>query len=230
MERLSRPVEWIGHRGAPREFPENSLPAFERAIERGADAVELDVHSTADGIVVVHHDPTLASTVDAVLRGMPIDGVSWSELQTVEVAPGVTIPTLAQVLDVVGSRAKTYVEIKGARIESLVIDSIRGHSAHCAIHSFDYEQIARAARLAPELRRGILLDDFKESIPALMKETQALDVWPAWRLIDDGLLETVHTAGGRVIAWTVNTAAVARKLGAAGVDGICTDDIRFLHE
>src|SRR2546429_199607 len=102
-------VERIGHRGAPREFPENSLPSFERALALDADAIELDVHLSSDGIVVVHHD--------ADIQRHPIRATPWSALSRVELAPGIVVPSLEQVLGLVGSRATVYVELKGEAVE-----------------------------------------------------------------------------------------------------------------
>lgn len=228
MTRRRPAVERIAHRGAPREFRENTIPAFERALERGAGAVELDVHSTADGVVVVHHDAALAGTVDGVLEGRPIATVPWPELEAVELTPGITIPTLAQVLDLVRARATVYVEIKGEGIEPLVIDVIRNGPARCAIHSFDHGLIARARLLAPDLRRGVLFEEAPSDVEALMEETGAVDVWPHWPLADHALVTRVHARGGRVIAWTVNSRETAEQLQSAGVDGLCTDDVRLL--
>src|SRR3954462_8175018 len=101
----------IGHRGAPTEFAENTLPSFRQAFARGADAIELDVHTTADGVVVVHHDPVLPSTGAGMAR--PIAALAWAELRTVELGPGVTVPPLEDVLDLVAGTATAYVEIKG---------------------------------------------------------------------------------------------------------------------
>lgn len=229
MERSRPPVQRIAHRGAPREFRENTLPAFERALERGADAIELDVHSTADGVIVVHHDAVLAGTVDGVLAGQPIDTVAWPELQGVELSPGLTIPTLAQVLDLVGARATVYVELKGPGIETLVIETIRNGGARCAIHSFDHAMIARVRRIAPDLRRGILFEEPPDDLDALMDATGALDVWPHWPVADESLVAHVHARGGRVLAWTVNSPEAAARLVAAGADGLCSDDLRLLE-
>src|SRR5947209_8418242 len=136
----SRPrVERIGHRGAPREFPENTLPAFDRALALGADAIELDVHVSSDGVVVVHHDPDV--------QGRPIRTSPWSALSRVELAHGIFIPSLQQVLDLVGSRATVYVELKGQAVEKPAIEVIAASSAHCAVHSFDHEAVARSAHL-----------------------------------------------------------------------------------
>src|SRR5437763_1586340 len=107
MATTRRTVERIGHRGAPREFPENSLPSFERAVDLGADGVELDVHLTADGIPVVHHDPEVRSP-GSPRANRPLAEMTWSEVARVELAPGTFIPSLQQVLASVGQRATVY--------------------------------------------------------------------------------------------------------------------------
>ena len=224
----SRPrVERIGHRGAPREYPENTLPAFARAIERGADGIELDVHVTTDGVPVVHHDPEVrVGAGRAASRALA--QMSWKQVSAVEVSPGIAIPSLEQVLTAVGDRATVYVELKGRNSAEATLDLIATTSARCAVHSFDHEAIARAAELAPAVRRGILFDDYPSDIDAAMRDSSALDVWPEWRLIDAPLVARVHARGGRVIAWTVNTTAAAEELIRLGVDGLCGDDVRLL--
>src|SRR5918999_1229710 len=147
----------IAHRGAPREYPENTLPSFARAVELGADGIELDTHATRDGVVVVHHDPVPRATCpDRALSGRAIADLTHDQLRRFSVAPDIGIPTLAEVLSLVGDAAMVYVELKGAHIERQVVDVIRAGPARCAVHSFDHPAVARAAALAPELRRGLL--------------------------------------------------------------------------
>jgi glycerophosphoryl diester phosphodiesterase len=222
-------VELIGHRGAKREFPENSLPAFARALERGADAVELDVHATADAVAVVHHDAEVSVPAARGRALRPINEISWHELSRVELSPEVFIPSLAQVLDAVSAQGAVYIELKGRNAEEPAIAVIRSRRTRCAVLSFDHGVIARAARLAPELRRGILFDEYPADVEQAMRAASALDVWPQWELIDAALVDRVHANGGRVIAWTVNTTASARKLVGLGVDGLCGDDVRLLQ-
>jgi glycerophosphoryl diester phosphodiesterase len=222
-------VELIGHRGAKREFPENSLPAFTRALERGADAVELDVHVTADGVAVVHHDAEVRVPVARGSALRRVSEMSWTELSRVELSPEVFVPSLEQVLDAVSTKGTVYVELKGTNAEEPAIAVIQSSRARCAVHSFDHGVIARAARLAPELRRGILFDEYPATVEQAMHAAVALDVWPQWELIDATLVDRVHANGGRVIAWTVNTTASARKLVDLGVDGLCGDDVRLLQ-
>jgi glycerophosphoryl diester phosphodiesterase len=221
----------IAHRGAPREQPENTLPSFARAIELGADGIELDVHATRDGVVVVHHDPVpRAKSRERRLAGRAIADLTYDELQTFSVAADIGIPTLAQVLALVGEAATVYVEIKGTGIERLVIDSIRASAARCALHSFDHASIVRAHELAPEVRRGLLFSRRPANPAAAMKAAGALDAWPEWPLVDQPFVESVHQIGGAVIAWTVNDRAAARHLASLGVDGICTDDLRLIPQ
>jgi glycerophosphoryl diester phosphodiesterase len=216
-------LEWIGHRGAKREQPENTLPAFRRAFERGADAVELDVHATADGVVVVHHDASAHSKAGGLIT---IADAHWDAVQTVEFAGGAGIPRLSDVLDATPSGARVYVEIKGRGIEALVAATIRESRARCAVHSFDHASISLMRDLAPEIPRGVLFEDRVPDLAELMRRTGARDVWPHWPLVDAALIETVHALGGRVICWTVNDRAAAERLASAGVDGLCGDDVR----
>jgi glycerophosphoryl diester phosphodiesterase len=222
-------VERIGHRGAKRELPENTLPAFQRAFERGANAIELDVHATRDGVVVVHHDPTLGGSA-AGLRGQAIAGLSWTELSAVELAKGVGVPRLTDVLTAVPAGRTAYVEIKGVGIEPLVAAALVASPTRCAVHAFDHEAVRRMRTLAPELPRGILLDESPADIERMMSAAGARDVWPEWTLIGRGLVDRVHAAGGRVIAWTVNDRYAAEQLIDLGVDGLCTDDVRLLDD
>jgi glycerophosphoryl diester phosphodiesterase len=225
MPTPKRRVQRIGHRGAPREFPENSLPAFARAIELGADAVELDVHKTADVIPIVHHDADVSSPRRRTKK--PLASMTWEDVARVELAPGIFVPSLEQVLALAAGKATVYVELKGRHVEETAIAVIRKSRAQCAVHSFDHIAVVRAAEIAPELRRGILFDAYPVDVARSMRNASALDVWPQWELVDRALVERVHGEGGRVIAWTVNTTDSAERLVALGVDGLCGDDVRL---
>ena len=226
---LSRSPELIGHRGAPRERPENTLAAFLRALDLGADAVELDVHSTRDGVVVVHHDfvPHAAASV-ASLAGRPIAELTAAELSTFHVA-GEPIPTLSAVLEAIAARATVYVEIKGRGIERAVIATLESvPSAGVAVHSFDHRAVTRARAIQPGIAAGILLSSYLIDAGAALRAAGARDYWQEWSMIDDDLVHAVHEARGRVIAWTVNDPEAARRLASIGVDGICTDVLQII--
>jgi glycerophosphoryl diester phosphodiesterase len=205
----------------PRLARENTLPSFQLAMDAGADGLELDVHATADGVVVVHHD-------ERVPAGPAIPSLTLGELRRHEAAPGVPIPTLAELCELVRGRVTLFVEIKGAGIERAVLDVLASYEGDTAIHSFDHALIARIARQEPERRLGILFERLEGNVVQAMEQTGARDVWPHWSLVTASLVDQVHGAGGRVIPWTVNDPARAQELSALGVDALCGDDVRLL--
>ena len=217
-------LERVAHRGSPRERTENTLPGFLLAVEHGADAVELDVHVTSDGVVVVHHDDAVAGCV--------IGRTTWPELSDIRLDDDATIPRLEEVLQALGDRATVYVELKGQRIEDAVIDVVRKHGRRYALHSFDHDAIIRVAEKAPDIPRGVLLDkDTRNPGAALrdaVKRTRPRDVWPHWSLANEKFVHAAHELETRVIAWTVNASGAAASLASTGVDGLCTDDVRIL--
>lgn len=218
--------EAIAHRGLHRVVPENTLEAFRLALEAGADAVELDVHATADGVVVVHHDPTAAGTPeDPQLRSIPTEELSIEELSRFDLGGGAGVPRLAEVLDLVHGRARAYVEIKGRGIEELVVQCVRESGTDCAIHSFDHQAIRRVRALAGEIPRGLLQQAKPTDPAAVLRAAAARDLWPRVGSVDGPLVRAVHAVGGRVIAWTANSPVEWARLDAAGVDGICTDEV-----
>ncbi len=229
---LERP-RLIAHRGISRERPENTLPAFLRALELGADGIELDVRATKDGIVVVHHDEIPRATApDRSLAGRRIDALTFDELQGFSVDGAALIPTLAEVLAAMRGRLDVFVELKGHGIEGRVLDVIHASPApaRCAVHSFDHEAIRRIRSVASWVRAGILFDAAPKDVVAEMRHADARDVWPREDLIDAPLVAAVQGAGGRVLAWTVNLPARALSLAGLGVSGLCTDAFPELRE
>jgi glycerophosphoryl diester phosphodiesterase len=219
-------IEAIAHRGLHKSVPENTLEAFRQALEAGADAVELDVHATADGIVVVHHDPTVSGTAeDPRLQSIPTGELSIAELSGFDVGGGARVPRLEEVLHLVRGRARGYVEIKGWGIEELVIACVRASGADCAIHSFNHRSIMRVRDLAPEIPRGLLEETRPPDPVAVLAAAGARDLWPYQSVADEQLVRAVHAHGGRVIAWTADDAADWLRLRAAGVDAICTNRV-----
>lgn len=216
MPQPAKPLR-IAHRGMPRLARENTISSFRLALDAGADGIELDVHSTADGVIVVHHDPTLPA-------GPAICDLSYQALR--EAAPDA--PTLREVCDFVGGRAELFVEIKGAGIEQVVAALLTQYHGACAIHSFDRDAIRRLHDSGTALRLGVLYEGTEDGL-SIMDRCGATDLWPHFPLVSQGLVANVHARGGRLIPWTVNAAATAVHLEELGVDGICTDDVRMLE-
>lgn len=239
--RAVRP-EIIAHRGTPRVHPENSLPGFEQALIAGADAIELDVHLTADDVVVVHHDRYLhAPPAGRASKPLYIADLTVAELSAYPLASNVPIPTLANVLTRVGAQATVYVEVKASEAAPSVLRCIAAAATPCAVHSFDHRVALTVAQAGDghtpaDLRArgfvpaGILSASYLIDPVAALQAARARDYWQQWEMIDDALVRRIHDAGGRVIAWTVNEASDARRLVAMGVDGICTDVCNVLIE
>jgi glycerophosphoryl diester phosphodiesterase len=220
--------EIIAHRGASRERIENTLPAFVRAAELGADGIELDVHATRNGIVVVHHDAVPEGTPEnPELAGVPIASLTLKELRKISLAPNTGIPALAQVLRTVRAPVRMYIEIKGRGIESAVAETIRAspEPERCAVHGFDHRVVRRMRELAPEIPGGVLSASYLIDPVHALTAAGARDYWIWWEHVDQALCDAVHEANGRVIVWTVNDPALAVSLAALGVDGLCTDDV-----
>ncbi|MEP6905115.1 MAG: glycerophosphodiester phosphodiesterase [Gemmatimonadales bacterium] len=218
MRQQAATPEAIAHRGLRDKYPENSVPAFLASLEAGVDAIELDVHATRDKVVVVHHDP--------VLGGRSISTIDSTDLATCELSPGVIVPTLAGVLRAMAPRATVYVEIKAPGIESLVADVLRAAPqapGKFAVHSFDHRIVRKFGSLAPDVPTGILLVGYPVDSVSLLKAAHARDLWQQCEFIDAALVDSIHAADGRVIAWTCNEAADWARLRDLGVDGICTD-------
>lgn len=212
MTRAVTPVEIVAHRGANREAPENTLPAFRRAIELGVNGIELDVQYTRDHVPVVHHDHAIGG-----------ESLSISSLALNEVRGMSDMPTLDEVLDLVDGRCRLYIEIKASAAVAAVVERLADRTSWCAVHSFDHRAVAQAHALDPRLSCGILLVSYLVDITGAMRNAHARDVWQNHDYIDGPLVDAVHGAGGRVIAWTVNDVARARVLAKIGVDAICSD-------
>lgn len=216
-------MELIAHRGMPRQAPENTLAGFALAIESGVDGIELDVHATRDGTVVVHHDPRLWQQESPDRRpGPAIASLTLDELR--RATPGApAVPTLDETLALVRDRATVYVEVKAPRIEDAVVACIARRHAPAAIHSFDHRVSLRVREMVPDLHTGILSASYLLEPERALRAARARDFWQWWEMIDATLVERVHDAGGRVIAWTVNAPHAVERLAALGVDAICTD-------
>jgi len=187
--------------------------------------VELDVHATSDGVVVVHHDPVLYAGGVPGSDPTPISGTPFDRLKDHRLTAGVSIPTLAQTLDVIGTRAVVFVEIKARAIEPHVVRCIRESRSDCAIHSFDHRIVTNVKKIFPAIRCGVLQVARHLDPVASLRATGAEDLWQNVEYIDEDMVGQAHAIGARVIAWTANDIAQWSFLRAIGVDGICTDRI-----
>lgn len=207
----------IAHRGASGYEYENSRAAFRRAVMLDADGVELDIHATRDGGIVVHHD--------AEVPGVgPIAQLSLSEARCVRLRNGESMPVLSEILELVGDR-DVWVEVKSlptAHDAAFLAILDRGPApTRYAIHSFDHRIVHRLGEARPGLKRGILLSAYLRDPVSVMRAAGATVLWQEWQQVDQELVNRVHEAGGTVIAWTVNELGDLDRMTRLGVDGLC---------
>ncbi len=232
------------HRGGAGLWPEASLRAFRNAIALGVDFLEFDLHLTADGQVVVIHDPTLDRTTTA--RGAVRD-LTLPELASARIRArdgSVTderVPTLAQVLELAAPapveimpEIKTGLERRRyAGIEEKVVALLRsrGMLSRATVQAFDAATLERVRALEPAVRRMLIVGrsrvEQERAQPAdavrWTREAGATDLGMDHRLIDDGVVRAARGAGIRLSAWTVNEEADIRRMADLGVDVVMTD-------
>ena len=221
---VSRIPEIIAHRGAPRECLENTLASFARALDQRADGIELDVHATKDGVVVVHHDHTLLMTRDGVVAPVPIADLMATEALSWPLSDGIPMPTLDAVCSLVGDQATVYVEVKALGIEGPLIACLNRHPrVRFAAHAFDHRVPVAVRAQRPETSIGLLSCSYPLSLDGFIGHANVSALWQQTHLIDAALVADAHRLGVRVIAWTENDISHARALMALGVDALCTD-------
>ena len=207
----------IAHRGASGYEYENSRAAFRRAVMLDADGVELDVHATSDGGIVVHHDAEIPGV------GL-IAQLTIAEVRKARLRNGETVPLLSEILELVGDR-DVWVEVKSLpqRYDTALFAILDGGPApdRYAVHSFDHRIVHRLGEERPALRRGILLSAYLRDAVSVMRSVGATTLWQDWQQVDQDLVNQVHQAGGAVIAWTVNEIGDLDRMVRLGVDGLC---------
>jgi glycerophosphoryl diester phosphodiesterase len=218
------PFLCIGHRGARGHEPENTLRSIRRALELGANAIEIDVWFV-DGEIVVFHDSTLERTTDG--RGR-LARKSFAQLRTLDAGRGERIPTLREVCELVDRRALINVELKGPRTAAPVTGLIR---ELIALRGWRYADF-----LVSSFSRRALLDVSDSHIPIGLllarpsrlcwfnaRRVRAVAVNPALRYATKHFIDEAHRRGLRVYVYTVNEPADIARLRGWGVDGLFTD-------
>lgn len=209
------------HRGSSARLPENTLAAFQGALDDGADGVEFDLHATADGVPVVIHDRELERTTNGTGH---VDAISLPDLQALD-ADGERVPTFAEVLDLLGGRLRLDIEIKQAGIEREMLDLLARHPGTTwAVSSFGWDVLRVMRRLAPEAELWPLAEHAGPELIAVAREIGAPAVALYHEAYDRASADQLAAAGLNVVVWTVNDPAEARRVRDLGAVGCCTDD------
>ncbi|HUY28390.1 MAG TPA: glycerophosphodiester phosphodiesterase family protein [Candidatus Binataceae bacterium] len=219
---MSARVLNIGHRGASKAFPENTLAAFRAACEAGADLCELDVQLSRDGAVVVIHDATVDRTTNG--RGAVAD-LTLAELQRLDAGRGERIPTLEEVFAATAGRCGLDVELKIAGLEPQVAAIMRKWNAAetSMVSSFDWRALEAMRTAAPEIRLGVLAEKNPARMLEAAERMHAYAVNPRFDLASREFCADAHARGFKVLVWTVDAPEAMGILIAAGVDGVVTN-------
>jgi glycerophosphoryl diester phosphodiesterase len=232
----------IAHRGASGLAPENTLASFRLAMELGAEAVEFDVHQAADKELVVIHDESLRRTAG---RPEHIRDLSWQELCRFDVGSwfdrrfaAERIPRLEEVMDLLGKEAEAHLELKRGSscysgIEGRVVELLRRRRAlkTCVVSSFDHQALRAVRALEPKARLGYLLGE--TPIESAWEETQELaaeSLNMSLRQVNAARVSAAHRRRLKVLVYTVDEPADARRLRKMGVDGVFTNFPQLLEK
>lgn len=224
-------VAVIAHRGASGSAPENTMAAFERAMDMGADGIELDCQLTRDGRLVVIHDSSLERTTG--VAGFVKD-IDWEQLRRLDAGSwfgpefqGEGIPLLADVLRLVRDRCLLNIEIKnlpfrGVGVEAALVQLLketRFPLEQVIVSSFDHVSLMTVAELEPALSLAALFAHY----PLSFSDLPGTIVHPHREVVNSDFVQEARTAGKSINVWTVNDPAGWHYLIDLGVDGIVTD-------
>ena len=223
-------IKITAHRGSSLKAPENTIAAFQKAIDDMADYIELDVQQTSDGAIIVMHDPNVYRTtgVNSYVWQMTLEQVKRLDAGTFfsQQYAGEKVPTLDEVIKLVKGKTKLNIEIKPSGhdtdlTEDVVnIINVNNFNKDCVITSFDYSTLRKVKEIDKDIEVGYILsvaygnfynmddiDFFSVNASFLSKIT----------------VDAIHNAGKQVHAWTVDNTVSIKNLANKGVDNIITD-------
>jgi glycerophosphoryl diester phosphodiesterase len=209
----------IGHRGAKAYEIENSIDSFKRAIELGANAIELDVRMTKDNGLIISHDDTLKRVFNHDIKIRDLDVKELKKITNNKV------PTLQEALDFIDKKvSKILIEIKETGYEKRIVDEVKkkGLLDNVILISFHEDAISNVKKINSEVETGLIYARHKNPIEAAIR-LQAKYLVALYRFVHSRDVEKSHKNNLKVIVWTINTPEEAMEYIKKGVDGIATD-------
>jgi glycerophosphoryl diester phosphodiesterase len=218
----------VAHRGASSYAPENTIAAFDLALQMGIRHLELDVHLTCDDHLVVIHD----DTVDRTTNGTgPVANQTLVALQALDAGAwfgqafaGARIPTLADVLTRYHGRAYLHIELKGhtAHLPQQTVDLVRTHGMvqYATFTSFQHIHLQTMRAYAPECPTGWLVGAISDAVVVQAHALGCVQLCPHASLVTPGLVQHLHAEGFIVRAWGVANDVLMRQVVDAGADGM----------
>jgi glycerophosphoryl diester phosphodiesterase len=217
----------IGHRGAAGYEPENTLVSFQKAIDMGVDGIELDVHLSNDGQIMVIHDETIDRTTNG--RGV-VRKLSLQELKSFRTEKLQEIPTLSEVIDAVNKRCLVNIELKGDGTAKPVLNLIENYVLEknwnynqFLVSSFDWIALKEVRLLNSKIPIGVLTHTDLDLALAFAKFIKAETIHPYFHLLTKENTRQMQKEGFQVLAWTVNEPDDIQQIQSLQVNGIISD-------
>jgi glycerophosphoryl diester phosphodiesterase len=222
----------IGHRGANGYEPENTLVSFEKAIEMGADGIELDVHLSIDGHLIVIHDETIDRTTNG--KGV-VNQLTLQELKSFTINEKYTIPTLEEVLDLVNQRCFVNIELKNQDTAEKVVQLIehyisdkKWNNDYFLVSSFDWNALQQVRFLNENIQIGVLTETDLDLAISFARFLKAEALHPDFQLLTNEYTAKIQEREIKVFPWTVNEIDDIQRMKSFKVDGIITDFLDLL--
>lgn len=218
----------IAHRGAKAYEPENTLKAFQKALDLNSDGIELDVHLSSDGYLIVIHDETIDRTTNG--KGS-VNDFTLAELKSFLIDGKYQIPTLNEVFDLVNKKCFINIELKGLETAPKVVSLIEEYISekdwkyeHFIISSFDWNMLEETSKLNPNISIGVLTEENIDTALAFAEKIKAKAIHPDFQLLNAENVQQMQEKGFLVLPWTVNSEEDIQKVKTYQVNGIISDN------
>ncbi|MFH7016566.1 glycerophosphodiester phosphodiesterase [Flavobacterium sp. FlaQc-47] len=217
----------IAHRGAKGYEPENTLRSFQKALDLDADGIELDVHLSSDGHIIVIHDETIDRTTNA--KGF-VNTFSLAELKSFLIDGQYKIPTLDEVFTLVNKKCLINIELKGlgtaSKVVALIEEYISGKNwnyKNFIVSSFDWDLLQETSNLNSNIPIGVLTEEDLDTALAFAEKIKAYSIHPDYQLLNAENVKQMQEKGFLVFPWTVDKEEDIQRIKSYNVDGIISD-------
>ena len=217
----------IGHRGARGYEPENTLIGFQKAVALDVDQIELDIHSSADGEIMVIHDETIDRTTNG--NGY-VNSFTRLELHQFQIEGQQYIPTLIEVLNLIDRKCSINIEIKSNGLANKLVGIIEQYVTEkqwkysdFIVSSFEWDNLEKVRLLNPSIPIAVLTETSIEDALAFAKRIKAQAINPDFQLLSIENVSQMQQAGFQVFPWTVNEIEDIKRIQSYKVDGIISD-------
>ena len=223
----------IGHRGAYRYPPENSLKSFRKAINLGADYTEFDIHQSKDGEIVIMHDENTFRTTS--FKGL-IKNMTLKELKELDCGEGEKIPTLYELIKIAKGKIGLFCEIKAKGLEEKLVEILTEDNLleSTIIDSFYIDELLKIQELEPALKLGLVVPIDESFVPEWDQRRDLIHtvinnnfsyIITRFKNVDQKFINYSHDNNLKVIVYPVNSKIIMKRFISMGVDGMIVNDI-----